>query len=140
MSAPYRVIFDGRCNLCTTLVQALERLDQGQRFHYIPMQDEVALQQWHITPEDCEQGMILIQVADPQQRWQGSEAAEEIARLLPGGAAVIQTYRALPGLKGWGDRTYEQVRDNRYAWFGQRSETYASDYPHPSEDVCSSCP
>ncbi len=138
MSAPYLVIFDGRCNLCTTLVQALERLDQGQRFRYIPMQDESTLQQWHITPEDCEKGMILIQVADPQQRWQGSDAAEEIARLLPGGAAVIQAYRVLPGLKWLGDRTYEQVRDNRYAWFGQRPETYASDYPQPP-DPCSSC-
>jgi predicted DCC family thiol-disulfide oxidoreductase YuxK len=28
-----------------------------------------------------------------------------------------------------GDRVYEQVRDNRYSWFGKRSSTYQSAYP-----------
>jgi len=49
----YYVIYDGNCNLCTTLVQLLERLDQGTQFQYIPMQDQQALSQFGITPEDC---------------------------------------------------------------------------------------
>ena len=35
----YKVIYDGNCNLCVTLVQLLENLDQGKRFEYISMQD-----------------------------------------------------------------------------------------------------
>ncbi|MEO0410165.1 MAG: DCC1-like thiol-disulfide oxidoreductase family protein, partial [Cyanobacteria bacterium P01_A01_bin.135] len=35
----YYVIYDGSCNLCVNLVKALETIDQGQRFRYIPMQD-----------------------------------------------------------------------------------------------------
>lgn len=124
----YYVIYDGNCNLCTTLVQLLENLDQGQQFRYISMQDESSLQQWEITPQDCEMGMILIDADAPQQRWQGSAAAEEIGRLLPMGEVFVNAYRSLPGLKWIGDRTYEQIRDNRYTLFGKRQTTYKSAY------------
>jgi predicted DCC family thiol-disulfide oxidoreductase YuxK len=136
MTASYVVIYDGCCNLCSTLVQALEQLERGSLFSYVPMQDSQTLAQWNITPEDCEMGMILLNADHPSQRWQGSEAAEEIARLLPAGAIAIQAYRAIPGLKGLGDRTYTQVRDNRYAWFGRRSQTYQSKYPHTACIAC----
>jgi predicted DCC family thiol-disulfide oxidoreductase YuxK len=125
----YYVIYDGNCNLCTTLVQLLERLDQGDRFQYIPMQDQPALSQFGITPQDCEQGMIVINAAAPEQRWQGSDAAEEIGRLLPLGNIFVSAYRALPGAKWTGDRAYAQIRDNRYALFGKRDRTYQPLYP-----------
>lgn len=124
----YQVIYDGNCNLCVTLVQILENLDKGQIFNYIPMQDEQTLQKWNITSTDCELGMILIDADSPQRRWQGSAAAEEIGRLLPGGTVFVDAYRALPGLKWVGDKFYEQIRDNRYTIFGQRDSTYKSAY------------
>ena len=39
----YYVIYDGNCNLCVTLVQLLENLDQEKIFRYISMQDEEIL-------------------------------------------------------------------------------------------------
>lgn len=125
----YTVIYDGGCNLCVSLVQLLEQLDRGQRFRYIPMQDQEVLAQWQLQPRDCEAGMILIQDQAPHQRWQGSAAAEEIARILPGGEVFVSTYRSLPGVKDLGDRGYAQIRDNRYDWFGKRQEIYQSSYP-----------
>jgi predicted DCC family thiol-disulfide oxidoreductase YuxK len=125
----YHVIYDGNCNLCVTLVQVLENLDKGQLFDYIPMQDEERLKNFGVTPQDCEMGMILIDANSPQRRWQGSDAAEEIGRLLPVGDVFVSAYRAMPGMKWMGDRVYEQVRDNRYSWFGKRSNTYKSAYP-----------
>ena len=125
----YNVIYDGTCNLCVTLVQLLENLDQGQRFEYIPMQDLEQLSRFGITSGDCEMGMILIDGNTPQRRWQGSDAAEEIGRILPGGEVVVAAYRAMPGMKWMGDRVYEQVRDNRYTLFGKRPTTYKSAYP-----------
>jgi predicted DCC family thiol-disulfide oxidoreductase YuxK len=92
------------------------------------MQDEQTLSQWGITPEDCEQGMILIDGSALERRWQGSDAAEEIARLLPSGSVFVGTYRALPGIKWVGDRFYAQIRDHRYTLFGKRSSTYESAY------------
>ena len=124
----YYVIYDGNCNLCVTLVRSLESLDQGKLFRYSPMQDEQTLLRWGITAQDCEQGMILIDGNEPQRRWQGSNAAEEIGRLLPAGSIFVDAYRALPGMKWAGDRFYEQIRDNRYALFGKRSNTYESSY------------
>lgn len=124
----YYVIYDGNCNLCSSLVQLLETLDKGQMFRYAPMQDNQTLQQWGITPQDCELGMILIDAEFPERRWQGSAAAEEIGRLLPLGGAFVAAYRSLPGVKWVGDRVYEQVRDNRYSWFGKRSSTYKTAY------------
>ncbi len=125
----YYVIYDGNCHLCVTLVQLLENLDRGQLFQYAPMQDQETLNRWGITPQDCELGMILIDQDAPQKRWQGSNAAEEIGRLLPGGNVFVAAYQALPGVKWVGDRAYEQIRDNRYTLFGKRSFTYQSVYP-----------
>ncbi len=125
----YHVIYDGNCNLCTSFVQLLEQVDRGDRFDYLPMQDRATLDQFDISEADCALGMILIDADNPSQRWQGSDAAEEIARQLPLGAAPIEFYRALPGAKALGDRAYEQIRDNRYRWFGRREQTYQSAYP-----------
>ena len=133
---PYTVIYDGKCNLCVTLVQLLESLDKGDRFQYIPMQDPENLQRWNVTPQDCELGMILIDAEAPERRWQGSDAAEEIGQLFPLGNLFVAAYRALPGLKWSGDRIYEQVRDNRYTLFGQRSNIYHSAYPACDSDAC----
>ena len=125
----YHVIYDGNCNLCTTFTQLLEKFDRGQLFDYLPMQDENALQQFGITSEDCQMGMILIDAKNKERRWQGSEAAEEIARILPIGAGFVEAYRGIPGMKWIGDRAYVQMRDNRYQWFGKRDSTYHSAYP-----------
>lgn len=70
----------------------------------------------------------MITNAHPKQRWQGSNAAEEIVRLLPRRQAFIIAYRSLPGLKTLGDCSYEQIREHRYQWFGKRKETYYSPF------------
>ncbi len=125
----YTVIYDGQCNLCSNLVQLLETLDHGDRFQYLPMQDQTGLDRYNITAQDCEMGMILIDNQQLDRRWQGSNAAEEIGRILPFGSVFVTAYRGLPGAKWMGDRVYEQVRDNRYALFGRRSSTYQTAYP-----------
>ena len=60
---------------------------------------------------------------------QGSDAAEEIGRLLPLGNPFVEIYRALPGAKQVGDQVYAFVRDRRYELFGQRPSRYDSAYP-----------
>ncbi|MEL6816773.1 MAG: DCC1-like thiol-disulfide oxidoreductase family protein [Cyanobacteria bacterium J06598_3] len=129
----YAVVYDGNCNLCVSLVQLLEKLDKGSQFRYVPMQDEFVLAQFSVTAEDCELGMILIALDSEgkatEQRWQGSDAAEEIGDLLPMGGAFVQAYRAMPGFKPTGDKAYEFIRDNRYRLFGKRKQTYQPAYP-----------
>ena len=125
----YHVIYDGNCNLCVTFTKLLEQFDRGQLFDYTPMQDEATLQQFNITQEDCQMGIILIDGVQSQKRWQGTGAIEEIAKLLPLGDAFVTAYRSIPGVKDISDRAYEQVRDNRYQWFGKRDATYYSEYP-----------
>ena len=133
----YYVIYDGNCNLCVNLLQWLEAMDEGHHFRYAPMQDEHILKMFNITAQDCAQGMILIDSDHSDRRWQGSDAAEEIGRLIPFGHMFISLYRSLPGATWLGDRTYEQIRDNRYEWFGPRTETYQSDFPICSNNTCS---
>ncbi|PIG91270.1 DCC1-like thiol-disulfide oxidoreductase family protein [Gloeocapsopsis sp. IPPAS B-1203] len=128
----YYVIYDGNCNLCVTFVQLLEGFDKGQMFRYIPMQDQVMLAPWGITPQDCELGVILLDADAPERRWQGTAAIEEIGRVLPMGNLFVEAYRGLPGVKWVGDRIYDQVRDHRYTLFGKRQNTYNSPY-------CSEC-
>jgi predicted DCC family thiol-disulfide oxidoreductase YuxK len=100
------------------------------------MQDQATLDRFGISPQDCELGVILINAEQPEQRWQGTAAAEEIGRLLPMGWVFVEAYRALPGVKWAGDRIYEQVRDNRYSLFGKRDTTYQSGYPVCETDTC----
>jgi predicted DCC family thiol-disulfide oxidoreductase YuxK len=125
----YCVIYDSHCNLCTNLVRWLEAVDRGQRFQYLPMQNQAGLAQYGIAPADCEAGMILVDQQNPTRRWQGSNAAEEIGRLLPMGQLLVDAYRALPGAKQAGDQLYGYVRDHRYELFGQRAQPYQSAYP-----------
>ena len=124
----YAVIYDGDCNLCANFVSILENLDRGRLFCYTPMQDQETLQQFEVTAADCEMGMILIDRGDRTKRWQGSEAAEEITRLLPTGNALISAYRAISPLKALGDASYIKIRDNRYRLFGKRDRTYQTAY------------
>ncbi|MEL6160489.1 MAG: DCC1-like thiol-disulfide oxidoreductase family protein [Cyanobacteria bacterium J06554_11] len=133
----HAIVYDGKCNLCVTLVRLLEQLDGGQQFRYVPMQDEPSLKRLGVTAEDCEMGMILIDEESPERRWQGSDAAEEIGNLLPMGDVFVKAYRAMPGLKKGGDRTYEFIRDNRYSLFGSRQSTYQPKYPACEDDSCS---
>ena len=136
---PYLLIYDGDCNLCSNLVAALAALDRRQRFCYAPMQDQATRDRYGISVADCELGMLAIDRARPERRWQGSNAAEFISEQLPLGAPIVATYRALPGLKPLGDRVYEQVRDHRHAWFGRRDQTLTPPYPEPadcSQDRC----
>jgi len=130
------VIYDGNCNLCVNLVRLLESLDQGSQFRYVAMQDEDTLETFGIRPEDCEAGMILINLENTEQRWQGSDAAEEIGRRLPLGPIFVQAYRQLPGVKAAGDQIYNYVRDNRYSIFGKRSQQYKAAYPWCADDTC----
>ena len=125
----YHVIYDGNCNLCVSLVKLLEKLDRGVTFDYVSMQEPETLKEFGVTSQDCEMGMILIDAEHPQDRWQGSDAAEEIGRLLPIGNIFVTAYRSMPGMKWLGDRTYAQVRDHRYSLFGKRNSTYYSTYP-----------
>jgi predicted DCC family thiol-disulfide oxidoreductase YuxK len=125
----YYVIYDGNCNLCISFTQLLAQFDQGQLFNYIRMQDEKTLQHFGITPQDCQWGVILLNDHDWGQRWQGTAAIEEIITLLPLGEAFITAYRAVPGLKWLSDRTYAQVRDHRYAWFGSPATLHEPPYP-----------
>ena len=130
----YHVIYDGNCNLCVTFTKLLEQFDRGRIFDYIPMQEETSLEKFGITAEDCQMGMILLEDEKPEQKWQGSDAAEEIARLLPLGDAFVTAYRGIPGMKWLGDKAYERVRDNRYSWFGKTDATYYPNYPFNCSD------
>ncbi len=135
----YLIIYDGDCNLCTGLVQLLENLDRGELFAYSPMQNLQVLAQYQLTLADMAQGVMLIDMHRPHLRWQGTSAIEEIARLLPTGAPFVHLYRQIKPLKWLGDRTYEQIRDYRYALFGKRSHTFVSQYaPLSCGDRCKS--
>lgn len=136
----YCIIYDGNCNLCVTLVRGLEAVDQGQRFQYVPMQDTAALAPFGLTAADGAAGMILLDLAEPSRRWQGSDAAEEIGRQMPLLQGLVAAYRALPGAKSAGDQVYAYIRDHRYQLFGQRADLYQPAYPPCPDQTCSPFP
>ncbi|MCS7031230.1 MAG: DCC1-like thiol-disulfide oxidoreductase family protein [Gloeomargarita sp. SKYG116] len=120
----YLIIYDGRCQLCSGWAAALYNIERGRWLRYLPMQDEAALRQWGVAPDDCQQGMILIDTHQPERRWQGTAALEQLASFIPGVAPLVAVYRQIPGLKALGDACYAQIRDHRYEWFGERPDVY----------------
>jgi predicted DCC family thiol-disulfide oxidoreductase YuxK len=133
----YLVIYDGDCNLCAGLVQLLERLDQGRTFAYSPMQNAEILARFQLAIADMVLGVMLIDLNCPSIRWQGSSAIEEIAKLLPNAAPFVHLYLQIKPIKWLGDRTYEQIRNHRYALFGKRSHTFVSEFaPICAGDRC----
>lgn len=128
------VIYDGNCNLCITFVKLLERLDRGQMFAFVPMQESETLTFLQITVKEMDHGVILLK---GKEKFQGTAAIQAIGEILPGGRVLVDLYTQLPGAKSVGDQGYSWVKDNRYQLFGQ-CPTYRSDYPFcPPAKGCS---
>ncbi len=119
------IIYDGNCNLCTTFVKLLEKIDRGERFCYLPMQQVETLLHLGIHPTEMEQGVILL---TDKTKYQGMKAIERIGELLPGFDRLVSVYNQIPGVKPLSYSGYAWVKDHRYQLFGQ-CQTYESIYP-----------
>lgn len=121
------IIFDGMCVLCSTGVQWMLARDPEGRSQFAAIQETIPralYQHYGLDPGRFDTFMVL-SAGVAYTRWAGVLAA---GRTLP------QPWRGLAGAgRGIpnviGDRLYDWVQRNRFAWFGRRAECLVPDPP-----------
>ena len=113
------VYFDGVCNLCNSAVNFLIDQDKQDRLKFASLQSEAGKAVLHRSglPEADYDSFILVKNG---QLFQKSEAVLEVVRLLGGGWSLLYIFKMIP--RAWRDWLYTQVAQNRYLWFGKRTQ------------------
>ena len=113
------VYFDGVCNLCNSAVNFLIDQDKQGRLKFASLQSEAGKAVLHRSglPEQDYDSFILVKDG---QLFQKSEAVLEVVRLLGGGWSLLYGFKVLP--RAWRDWLYTKIAQNRYRWFGKRTQ------------------
>lgn len=121
------IVFDGECVLCSAQAQFVLRHDRARRFRLTTAQGELgqALYRRLGLPSEVYETMLLI---EDGRALTHSDAALGVARGLGWPWRLAAMLRIVP--RGWRDRLYRIVADNRYRWFGRRQVCW-----RPTADV-----
>jgi len=106
-----RVLYDGRCDLCTRSVTALETVDIGRRLRFVDLEDP---EEARDVPEvDRADALSWMHVADASGRvWRGFGAVRRLARALPALWPFVPILHA-PFSGALGPRAYDAVARRR---------------------------
>ena len=115
---PDIVVFDGICNLCSSLVDFVSKRDHGNVFTFVPMQSpqgQKLLEQHGVSINQVDT-FLLIGNGGALVR---SDAAIAIAAELRRPWDMLTVFRYVPRpIRDW---VYSFVARNRYRWFGKRA-------------------
>ena len=98
-SGPDIILFDGVCNLCNGFVQFIIRHDQGGRFRFAALQNEVGqdlLAKHGLAPSAGAAELDSVLLLSGGQLYSHSSAVLRIARGLGGGWALVGVGGLLP--------------------------------------------
>jgi predicted DCC family thiol-disulfide oxidoreductase YuxK len=118
------LIYDGICNLCTTVVRLLNALDHGWRLQYIPSQElgERLRSRYGLTEARLQGQMHFIRSGSVVS---GAMAIREICRALtPFG--IMCNSLAVPQAQ----QVYDWIARRRYRLFGCRGTCYVAYRQH----------
>ena len=138
-SSPQNIIlFDGVCNLCHGLVKWVIANDPSMNFKFLPLQEldrieelpdvsDVLLYKIKEAHDDqspnnqsSDQDWHTVMLLEDGVLYEKSTAVLRICRRLSGLYPVLYTYVLIPkGLRDW---IYDVVAENRYRWFGKKSQ------------------
>jgi predicted DCC family thiol-disulfide oxidoreductase YuxK len=109
----YTVVYDGGCNICTTMVAVLERRDRDNKLEIVPSSAEgVAHRFPWIAPDAYAESLQVIRNAD-NRTWQGAAAVEQLLDVLPKGRFVSWIF-SIPFARPIAERLYRTFAKNRY--------------------------
>jgi len=113
------LIFDGICNLCTTVVRFLLAVEKGRSIRYVPFQrlDEKMRAAYGLTLDDLQGRMYFI--GGDGELSGGSVALSEVCKLLFPITFVCDIFKSAQAR-----RLYDWVADHRYRIFGCRGSCY----------------
>ena len=111
------IIFDGLCNLCSSVVRFVAKHDHKGTFLFAPMQSRAGqqlLQQYGLG-EIKGQTFVLVQDG---RAYTASNAALQVAKALPWYWQWTRVLRFIP--RRLRDGAYFLIARNRYRWFGRK--------------------
>jgi len=121
---PPVVLFDGVCGLCNAAVQFIVRHDPLGRFHFAPLQSELArriLIRHGRNPGDLDTMYLVIGADTPHERLLAkSDGLLAVLHGLGGRWRLLSLARFLP--RALRDRGYDRLARNRYRWFGRAEQ------------------
>ena len=143
-SSPQNIIlFDGVCNLCHGVVKWVIANDPSMNFKFLPLQeldrieelpdvsdvllDKIKEVHHDQSPNDqsSDQDWHTVMLLEDGVLYEKSTAVLRICRRLSGLYPVLYTYVLIPkGLRDW---IYDVVAENRYRWFGKKSQCMVPD-------------
>lgn len=113
--APAVVLFDGDCRFCNASVRFIIERDPRRHFRYASLQSAYGQERLQEHGLPCDLSSIIL--IEASQAHQASTAVLRIARHLQKPWAWAYIFISLP--KGFRDKLYRWVADNRYRWFGR---------------------
>lgn len=113
------ILFDGICNFCNGAVMFTIKRDKKKRIRFAALQSEAGqkiLQLYHL-PVTAMESFVFIENGKVYSR---SSAALKVCRYLSGLWPLCYGFMIIPGFIR--DGVYNWVANNRYKWFGVRTE------------------
>lgn len=114
------ILFDGVCNLCNKAVNFIIKRDTADRYRFAPLQSPIGLSllaERRISSESIDSLVLII---PGQAYYLKSSSALKIGRSFGGLWKVLVVLEWIPRpIRDW---FYDRVAENRYVWFGKRTE------------------
>ncbi len=111
------ILFDGVCNLCSSIVQFVLKRDRKDTFRFASLQSDFGnsiLQRFNL-PADSYNSFILYQAGKIYTK---SSGALLVAKQLSGAWPMLYIFIVVPSFIR--NSVYNVIARNRYKWFGKK--------------------
>jgi predicted DCC family thiol-disulfide oxidoreductase YuxK len=108
----YTLVYDGTCGVCTRIAGVLRRWDSSGQIDIVASQAPGVMERFPWIPARAFSEAMQL-VGPGNATWQGSEAVEQLLRILPRGRLITWVFR-VPFVRGLADRFYRWFARNRY--------------------------
>ena len=112
LGRPYTCVYDGTCEVCTRLANALRTWDRDGRVEIVPSQAAGVAARFPWIPARAYAEALQL-IGPGGQTWQGAAAIEELLNILPKGRLASWVFE-IPLLRTLADRMYKWFARNRY--------------------------
>ena len=115
------VLFDGVCNLCSSVVKFIIKHDKENLFVFASLQSAFGqdiLNRFQLAPTTFNSFILF----EDNKIYTKSTGALRVARLLTGWWSLLYYLIIIPRLIR--DAVYNYVATNRYKWFGKKEECW----------------
>ena len=133
IEAPYTVVYDGDCKVCSRFARMLMKSDRDHQFEVVSSQTPGVQARFPWIPPRAYVDALQL-VGPGGLTWQGAAAIEQLLDVLPKGKLLSWTF-SIPFMRGLADRFYRWFARNRYKLgCGDHCQLRSPDHEHGDEE------